>query len=399
MSRLSASLLALVALVALQAAREAQAGCGCDHPPPALTQIMPPFAWAGRNVRIFADTDAFTPGTSYDIDVAGKHVIVVASEPESVSIVMPIGVAPGPVEIHVKGPGVDHKYTKDLFTALPKPVRLPSHPGAFAVHHLKSAIAVDGTLFLPLDLSDVLDPTQFAFGIGNLLLDFGHDDVILFNADAVDLRAFTLELQDPTRRQWGSYYGWQVRDDGSLGGLVYEPKVKKSRTKQVESDVLTYWRHEFHTYAAAHGPGGTHQVDARGFHPDGTFHVDHDHLVIAIRGFVTPADFDDKLADVESAYETGRAQIEARAVEDGAHAGNDLRKLAQIEADRIDHLASKEREYQSGRAKVLATAKHLGGGNKDLDVKLLALRSDHPIEPDEIVTDSSFSEEELAPTP
>ena len=27
-------------------------------------------------------------------------------------------------------------------------------------------------------------------------------------------------------------------------------------------------------------------MDANGFHPDGTFHIDHDHIVLAIRGVV-----------------------------------------------------------------------------------------------------------------
>ena len=35
---------------------------------------------------------------------------------------------------------------------------------------------------------------------------------------------------------------------------------------------------------AAHATGGSHEVSEAGYHPDGTLHIDHDRLIIAIQG-------------------------------------------------------------------------------------------------------------------
>jgi hypothetical protein len=53
------------------------------------------------------------------------------------------------------------------------------------------------------------------------------------------------------------------------------------------SDVLAYWRHEFETYKAAHRRNDNLDTDDDpDWHADGTYHVDHDHIVVAIRGMV-----------------------------------------------------------------------------------------------------------------
>jgi hypothetical protein len=43
--------------------------------------------------------------------------------------------------------------------------------------------------------------------------------------------------------------------------VVFDNKVKKTWKPNELSDLLTYWRHEFFTYKAAHGPGGSHVVE------------------------------------------------------------------------------------------------------------------------------------------
>ena len=57
---------------------------------------------------------------------------------------------------------------------------------------------------------------------------------------------------------------------------------------QPDSMALTYDRHEFVTYREQHahvGGFGLDPSDPR-WHTDGTYHVDHDHLVIAIKGTI-----------------------------------------------------------------------------------------------------------------
>ena len=198
-----------------------------------------------------------------------------------------------------------------------------------------------GTLLIPIDVSQVLEPTQFAFILRDLAYTFEPEDVVIYNADGVDLTLFTLDVEDATQRQWGSYYGWDVEDDTNLVGTVYDRKVKKSKKMETESDVFTYWRHEFHTYWQAHQPGGTHEVSEDGFHlADGTVHIDHDHLVIAISGL--------KL--------------------DGKHPED------------------------------LSRAEPLYGGSKELDVAMVAIQAWNPLEPHDVIAateEEGLSEEEL----
>ena len=145
-------------------------------------------------------------------------------------------------------------------------------------------MTADGTLLIPVDLQDVVEATQFALAISNAPLRFTPDDVVFYNDQGVDLTLFTLAVENPTERQWGSYYGWDVDQDSGIVGTVYDTKVGQSPDPAVQSDMLTYWRHEFVTYEQAHLPGGTHEVNVDGVHPDGTYHVNHNQLVLAIRG-------------------------------------------------------------------------------------------------------------------
>lgn len=262
----------------------ARAGCGCDHPPTGWSQVMPAFASPGRSITVYAENGEFVRGAVYRVDLDRTFVDVVAGHTDFVTFEMPAGVSPGPVAIDVSGPGYSHVYPRELFTALPDAVVMPADTGALVEKRWKTAIAADGTLLIPIDMSQVLEPTQFAFVARNLPLDFEHDDVVIYNGDGVDLSLFTLQVENATLRQWGSYYGWAVEEDTNLIDFVFDKKVKKSKKKDRESDVFTYWRHEFYTYAEAHAIGGSHEIDSHGLHPDATVHVDHDSLVLAIWG-------------------------------------------------------------------------------------------------------------------
>ena len=48
----------------------------------------------------------------------------------------------------------------------------------------------------------------------------------------------------------------------------------------------------------AHLPGGTHKPDANGYHPDGTLHINHGHLVLAISGLKRSANNPDDPASI-----------------------------------------------------------------------------------------------------
>ena len=153
----------------------------------------------------------------------------------------------------------------------------------FNARRYKAAVTTDGTIMLALNVSQMRDAMQFAFAFRDLSLAFNHDQVSIFNADGVDLTLFTLNV-DTTQHQWGDYYGWTVEGDSGIPSEIYEGLSEDSDDLTRTSDLFTYWRHEFHTYAAAHAPGGTHEVGANGYHPDMTLHIDHDYLIIAIQG-------------------------------------------------------------------------------------------------------------------
>ena len=276
-------LLGLGFLLAALLPIQAHAGCGCDHPPPAWDVVMPPFGSPGKTIALFATGgDAFVPGETYEVKFGSPEASAIATMDDRLEVTVPDGVNLGPVEIEVRGPGVDHKYAKSDFTALPDPRVVPEQAGFFGMKDYRAAIGEDGTLYVPLDLTSVLAAMQFAL-VMDMPLRYGHDDVVIYNADGVDLTLFTLTVEDPTERQWGSYYGWEVQQDGGIPGVIYEGQTDFSGDLEL-SDVFTYWRHEFFTYAGAHMPGQSHAVDAHGRHPDGTLHVDHNNLVIAIHG-------------------------------------------------------------------------------------------------------------------
>jgi hypothetical protein len=277
--------LALLLAAGVGAASPAWAGCGCDHPAPPWTVIAPPFASPGMAVRIYADGADFVVGASYQVDFGGSAVAHVnAEQPGYLSVVVPAqaGEAPGPKAIHVQGQGYDRQYADALFTALPPAPVIPASGGRFGISKYHAAVASDGAVLLPLDVTGVLDPMQLSVMALNRKLAFGSDDVVIYNADGVDLTLFTLTADDATERQWGSYFGWRVERDKGLRGDVFKHRVKRKLLVDNTSDVLSYWRHEFHTYAAAHDAGGTHSIDVDNRHPDGTLHIDHYRLVLAL---------------------------------------------------------------------------------------------------------------------
>jgi hypothetical protein len=54
------------------------------------------------------------------------------------------------------------------------------------------------------------------------------------------------------------------------------------------STVLSYWRHEFRTYKQQHRQADSFNTDDDpDWHADGSPHVDHDFIVVAIRGHRT----------------------------------------------------------------------------------------------------------------
>lgn len=272
----------------------AVAGCGCDHPPPDWAMVMPSFGSHGKTLTLFPDGFAFDMKQIYQVqfeDHTGATRLAdgYAETPASLNVRVPDGLTPGPVSIHLPAIGKrGYTYGSELFTAMSAAPIIPTVDGVYEAASFEGAVTADGTLLVSFNLSDVLDATQFAYQFTNLPLSFGPDDVVFYNEDGIDLTLFTLSVADEVEHQWGSYYGWTVEDDTNLTGRVFGKKVRLPSNLGAMSDILNYWRHEFHTYYQAHLPSGSHEVSL-GMHPDGTLHIDHDHLVLAISGKVRSA--------------------------------------------------------------------------------------------------------------
>ena len=210
--------LGLALLATLPFASASQAGCGCDHPPPAWAPIMPAFASPGAKLLIHAEGGDFEIGGRYRVEFLMSswwkpRVTVVADSASQLRAKVPPLLSPGPVVIRVSGPGYDHTYDESLFTAMGLPHRIPAGDSLTLIQDLRVAVTTDGTMLIPFDLSKIQDPTQFAFALSDMTLRFGASDVVFYNRDGVDLTLFTLDVKDPTQRQWGSYYGWDVEND------------------------------------------------------------------------------------------------------------------------------------------------------------------------------------------
>jgi len=199
-------------------------------------------------------------------------------------------------------------YDESVFTVLPAWVVVPPADGVFESKKFDVAVDSMGTVLLPLDLSQIHAATQFALRFKDIALAFGVDDVVFYSREGVDLGLFTLAVDDDAKRQWGSYYGWEVNEDGGLGGYRFDDRTARARDLRGSSDVLTYWRHDFKAYTAAHQPGQDYEVDENGFHKNGTLHVEHDFIVLAIHGQERSAYFPTNRY-LESPLESGKARV------------------------------------------------------------------------------------------
>lgn len=267
------AVVALAALTILHAA-PASAGCGCKKAPPAVAHVRPSVTWPGAPVNLFhAD---LAPGHAYRVrftSSSGASAEVVGTGVERrdladgkvkthLTVAVP-SLPLGPAAIEVLDAGdVPVLATPDAdFTVAPAPVALPATMGTNRFSEHRAAIGRDGTVYLSADLSALREArTLDLYGKG-LPLAFDLDGVAFFNTQGVLM---------------------QLLDQPMPGMVTFD--VKDGSDK--DSSRLRYFRHEFETYFLAHGEHSTHAIDPADpeWHLDGTPHVDHDHLIIALTG-------------------------------------------------------------------------------------------------------------------
>jgi hypothetical protein len=266
----------------------ARAGCGCEKPAPVLAPIRPAFASMGREVTLFAPT--LVPGDVQTVTFSGGggatrtvEATVVAKRDFADGVVKPQLVVivpfmpPGPTAVTVgaaASPAL--AVSADDFTVLPPP--LPLYEGnvkTVAVSY-QAVAGADGIVYLPVDIGPITAPMIFRGRAVGYRLVFGPEDVVIYNAQGVLMQMLT------------------PADEGVLYEIDDTPDDPTDRGDDVNAGSsarsfrLTYDRHEFVTYRNKHVEDPNFALDPAdpAWHVDGSRHVDHDHLVIAIRATV-----------------------------------------------------------------------------------------------------------------
>lgn len=258
-------------LASLGGPRQSNAACGCIKPPPPRLAIRPFVGHADQIVTIF--DDRLTPGHRYDVqfsastdgssDWSRSRAILrrdLADGKARTQLRVRVGdVTFGPCRINVFSRGV-HVFSlgDDQFTVTARPVVLHDFDESVTRMNFRAGVGRDGTVYIPVDVSQVTGATSFvgqAIGFG---LGFTSDSVAMYND-----QGFLMQLLDPT------IPGLFQINRGSLGA----------------SDALAYWRHEFRTYREKHRKVDAYDHDDDpDWHADGTYHINHEEMVVAIRG-------------------------------------------------------------------------------------------------------------------
>ena len=260
------------------AARPADAGCGCDKPPPHLAAIRPAFASPGDEVTLFPPklrkdttyTVHFQPARSSGSSGSAVKMSVTATSRRDFGdgiekyqlVVQAPELPPGPTKVFVSHNNRTLlKVSEDDFTMLQPPLVLGEVDGVTVARCYRAAVDENGTVYFPLDISAIAERMAFDSVGRTFPLLFGAEDIAIYNTQGV-----LMQLLGPAEA--GIF---AVTDPGAP-----------------DSFELLYDRHEFRTYRAKHMHEGGYGLDPTdpAWHVDGTRHIDHDHLVIAIQGTV-----------------------------------------------------------------------------------------------------------------
>jgi hypothetical protein len=265
----SSLVLSTAAAFAAAFAAPAWAGCGCDKPAPPRAAIRPFVASSTQTVTLFDSAlengatydvafEASTGGTQWARATATRDKDVAdGTLREHLRVSMP-DVPLGPCAVSVWRDGArKFQVAAEEFTVAAAPIALRETAGTIDREY-RAAVGADGTVYIPVDVSAVTDATRFSGSAVGLPLQFEAKNVAMYNG-----QGYLMQLLDASSPKLFDLKG------GDLG----------------RSTSLSYWRHEFATYKETEaGAAHARHDDAGEWHADGTRHVDHDHIVVALRG-------------------------------------------------------------------------------------------------------------------
>lgn len=270
-------LTALLALIPPLLARPALAGCGCEKAPPPLAAVRPFVGSTNQTITLFdarlADGQPYdvqfvsgSDGTSDWSRARAKTKRDLADGQPRVQLRVRIGdVSLGPCAIRVWSRGaLLYGLDDDAFTVAASPVPLRDVAETVSLAGYRAGVGRDGTVYIPVDVGQVSGATTFVANGMGFPLAFSSSNVAMYNA-----QGFLMQLLDAKSPGLFQIY---AGDD-------------------VASDTLQYFRHEFRTYKLDHRRRDAYMIDDDpDWHADGTRHVDHDRIVVAIRGTLAGGD-------------------------------------------------------------------------------------------------------------
>jgi hypothetical protein len=275
-SRMSlASVLLLTVAVGGLAPVPADAGCGCSKPPPPRAAIRPFAGYPDQSITIF--NDLLVPGAPYWVQFTATADGSVDWSRGKVSMrrdfadgqtraqlrvaVGSVGLGPCTIAVWANN-AIAPLFTlsDDQFTVIAPPMVLHDFSETVAQDAYRTGIGKDGTVYIAVDVSAVSDATVFTGTANGFPLTFGARNVAMYNQ-----QGFLMQVLDPT--------------SPGLFRIV--------RGGNGTSDTLAYWRHEFRTYKQNHRQIDSYRNDDDAdWHADGSPHVDHNRIVVAVSGLL-----------------------------------------------------------------------------------------------------------------
>ncbi len=303
----------LATLAALGGPTPAGAGCGCDKPPPPLAAVRPFAAFADAKVTLF---DArLVPGQRYSVQFVaradgsndwsrGKAKSLRDFADGQYRSALRVAVPPvsfGPCALNVYGDSgtLLYRLTDDLLTVTAAPVPLHEFGETVSRDGYQAGVGSDGTMYVAVDVKQVSDATTFTGAANGFPLSFTPQSVAMYN-----MQGFLMQLLDPTVPGLFQLQSGVALQTTTVLGLL--PVVDSSPTNvpaafvsqlvaplapglgtaaNRTSDILSYWRHEFGTYKEQHRQQDAFSTDGDpDWHADGSYHVDHNTIMVAISG-------------------------------------------------------------------------------------------------------------------
>lgn len=251
----------------------ANAGCGCDKPPPMPAAVIPRVAFPDMPVTFF--DPSFVVGQQWNVTFNSGQVSATLSATVEMKrditdatgtkqtpqlVVAVPSLPPGPCSIHLSAGTSSITIPADSFVVIGRPVQVSQQNAEIEQEGYTTAVGLDGTLYLAVGgLNQVCDAMSFQAELDGYPLRFSDGDVLIFNSQGYFIDSLT-----------------------PLSHNHFSINLGDAST----SNALSYYRHSFAKYCADHLPGGPKQVDPKdqNWHLDGTPHVDYSIVIFAING-------------------------------------------------------------------------------------------------------------------